>query len=247
MSDTLIPAATDRKPSRAVALAVAGVVGASLFTASRAYAQSKTYTFNDIPGSGDIKALNYALALEDLESALYLQCLDKLKALGISSGILFDYTSEFTTVEVDHAAFLRGAITSAGGSGAAIPVGTYAFGLDKITDARGVLEFLLQVEATGVRAYLGAIPFFTTKSAYLQTAAAIQATEARHTSVLTIVRNILYPGTNVDVAPLSGDTTINDAAYNTAVPNQGNKGIDVTLSPDVVLAGVSPFIVKIGP
>ena len=54
-----------------------------------------------------------------------------------------------------------------------------------------MLNLVLEAEATGVQAYLGAVPYFSTGSPYLTVAAAIQGTEARHTSVLTIVRNLL--------------------------------------------------------
>ncbi|MBA3274065.1 MAG: ferritin-like domain-containing protein, partial [Chthoniobacterales bacterium] len=90
---------------------------------------------------------------------------------------------------------------------------------------RQVLELVYTAERTGVGAYLGAIPFFETKT-YLQTAGAIQGTEARHTAVIAAVLNKLY-GANIAVAP----------------PANVNNGIDSPLAPDDVLAAVSPFIV----
>ncbi len=227
-----------------VALAATAAVG----LASRK-ARALSLTFNDnIPGTGDIKVLNYALALEDFESALYQAAITKLPALGANAGTpVFDYATKFAVVEADHAAFLRAAITTAG----ATPISKFTYDFSAInnaTDARAILEVLLQVEATGVRAYIGAIPLFSSKSAYLQTAAAIQATEARHTTMLTIVRNTVY-GTATAVAPLTqdGSAIVNlnydTIGYSATSPNEGYKSLDVALSPNAVLSAVGPFFV----
>ncbi len=250
MSDTHnaapTPNATPARPVAALAGMAAVAVG-TMLAANRANAL--TLTFNDnIPGTGDIKVLNYALALEDFESALYQAAIAKLPSLGASAGnAIFDYATKFAVVEADHAAFLRGAITAAGGT----PISKFTYNFSSITgaaDARAVLELLLQVEATGVRAYIGAVPLFSSKSAYLQTAAAIQGTEARHTSILTIVRNTLYATTtNVSSLTQDGSAIVNlnydTIGYSAANPNEGYKGIDVALSPNAVLTAIGPFFV----
>lgn len=226
-----------------------GVVlaGLAAVTLAARKAEALTLTFNDsIPGTGDIKVLNYALALEDFESALYQAAVAKLPALGASAGnAVFDYASKFAVVEADHAAYLRGAITAAG----AAPISKFTYDFSAITgatSAQTVLELLLQVEATGVRAYIGAVPLFSSKSAYLQTAAAIQGTEARHTTILTIVRNTLY-GTSSPVSPLTqdGSSIVNlnydTITYSPTSPNEGYKSLDVALSPNAVLRAVGMF------
>ena len=98
---------------------------------------------------------------------------------------------------------------------------TFDFGIGSL-DRRGVVNLLRVVEATGTEAYLGAIPFFAT-NAFLAVAGGIQATEARHTAVITAIQNRLF-GTDFPTAPLAND----------------RNGIDRTdLTPDQVLAAVS--------
>lgn len=252
MSDTQNPASAQGSPARNAAVIGAGMAAAMLVS-GRANALSLTYA-GSIPGTGDIKVLNYALALEEFEAALYQASLAKLTALGVAAGNkVFDLLTEFAVVEQDHATFLRSALSQT--SGPVISQFTYDF--SKVTNAastRDILELVLQVEATGVRAYLGAIPLLSMNSKYLQIAAAIQGTEARHTSVLTIARNQLYATTS-DVAPINPDNktsgtfpisafryeTYNPAGYNPLKPNEGVIGIDANLAPDTVLAAVGPF------
>lgn len=181
-----------------------------------------------IPGSGDIKVLNYALALEDLEADLYRQALARLTSggtsglgtaipgLGVASGDDLTYITRFRTIEQDHATFLRAAITNAGGP--VIPVFSYDFGIQNMTRQQ-VLQLVYTAELTGVSAYEGAIPFFASKT-YLPVAAGILGTEARHTAVLAAVLNLQFAQTPaVSTAPLFNE----------------NAGRDTPLNPDQVL------------
>ena len=226
---------------------------AALLVSQRASALSLTYA-DSIPGTGDIKVLNYALVLEDFESALYQAVLTALTTLGVGAGNAFyNYAVEFAQVEQDHAAFLRSTLTSAGGP----VVSPFQYNFTAVTSATAqlsILELLLQVEATGVRAYLGAIPLFAQGSKYLQIAAAIQATEARHTSTLTNLHNTLF-ATTLDITPLSGDNNLtgkftnatfqyenyNPTGYNALKPNEGVAGVDANLQPNTVLSAISPY------
>ena len=243
------------RASSTATLAAAGLTAAALLYPRAAKAVSPALTFEGLPGTGDVKVLNYALVLEDLESALYRAALARLTAIGgtAASGPLFTYLTTFSRVETDHALFLRNGITAAGGTPVRKPADTeYSFGLTAATQQQ-VLDLVLQAEATGVRAYLGAIPLFSAKSAYLPVAAAIQGTEARHTTTLTIVRNQLFGNPILDTAPLASDASgafgqfsydTQTGGYNSARPNEGYRGIDVHLSPNVVLQAVSPFFVN---
>jgi hypothetical protein len=181
-----------------------------------------------IPGSGDIKVLNYALALEDLEADLYRQALARLTSggtsglgtvipgLGVASGDGLTYVTRFRTIEQDHATFLRTAIVNAGGP--VIPVFAYDFGIHTMTEKQ-VLQLVYTAELTGVSAYEGAIPFFASKT-YLPVAAGILGTEARHTAVLAAVLNLQYAQTPaVSTAPLYTE----------------NQGRDTPLTPDQIL------------
>ena len=195
-------------------------------------------SYSDIPGTGDVKVLNYALALEALETDLYIQAYMRLttggtNALGIKlPGLGLDknqidvaYVREFANVEIQHRNFINGALGSASLlASAPFSTAKFNFGFEK-KNRREVITQIYDAERLGVGAYLGAIPYLATKT-YLQTAAAIQGTEARHTAVIAIVLNELF-SLGLETAPLS---------------NQNN-GIDGSYSPNAVLATVSPLIV----
>ena len=163
--------------------------------------------FPGIPGKGkNAKVLNYALALETLEADLYRQALNLAAGkdittplpddvsgytLSIPAGGLPDphpamgflYLQQFAAVEAAHRDFLRAAIQQRGGAPVAPNPGGYKapFG----SDLRSILEVILQVEETGVRAYLGAAGAITDLK-LTQVAASIYSTECRHASVLKL-------------------------------------------------------------
>jgi hypothetical protein len=218
------------------AIAAAGVVAMKLFAPSRALAVSPALTFNNIPGTGDIKVLNYALALEDLEADLYAQALMRLtnggsNALGTHiSGLNLNqnqpdvlYAREFGKVEMEHRDFLQSALGSQ-----AIPLYKYNFNMQNLSRQQ-VLALIYSAEMLGVGAYLGAIQYFETET-YLQTAGAILGTEARHTAVVAEIMDILFNETT-PVAPQASQFGGN------------NDGRDTPVAPNTVLATVSPFIV----
>lgn len=168
-----------------------------------------------VPGTGDFKVLNYALALEDLETALYQQALARLRdggtsdigttipSLGITSGPDIDYLEEFGQVEEEHSIFLRSAIAQAGGT--PVPLFRFDFGMENRSRTE-VNTLVYLAELTGVSAYLGAITKFATKD-YVPVAAAILGTEARHTAALAAVLNSPPFSTTppIATAPLSTD------------------------------------------
>jgi hypothetical protein len=239
-------------------LAAAGAASALLMSSEEARAAIPAA----IPGTGDIQVLNYALQLEDLEADLYAQALLRLTTGGADpqaaptvgaitglniTGIDVTYIQQFSAVEAAHRDFLKTALGAQAIT--TLKPAKYDFGIQTMTRQQ-VLDLVLVAEATGVQAYLGAIPCFTPKSPYLQTAAAIQGTEARHASVLTIVRNILSAQGIVSdpiapVAPLKGDTaqTPSATSYDNNRPNVGSpEGRDLVIAPDQVLARVGGFI-----
>ena len=196
----------------------------------------------NLPGlqaGNDVRVLNYALTLEDLEADLYQQAIMRATTGGVNSvgktipGLGLSpmepdagYYIEFAPVEAKHRDFLRQSLNSLIG-GIAVGHGKYDFGIENMSREQ-VLALVLDAEATGLAAYLGAVPKLKTKL-FITAAAAIQGTEARHTTILTIVQNELFNGSSPKpVAPLASD----------------NNGIDKPMDPDAVLAHVSPFIVK---
>lgn len=243
-------------------MAAAGVVaGAALLAPKPARAVSPAIVFTPqqgrtvIPGdTGDIKTLNYALALEALEADLYQQAIQRLTdggrngvnklipGLGLSrSEPDVTYVTQFAQVEANHRNFLDQTLQSLGnlsiigtGANGILRTAAFDFGIESMSRQQ-VLEFLYTVELTGTQAYLGAIKSFSSKT-YLSAAAGIQGTEARHTAVIAIVFNLLGFTPRKDTAPLKGQTTTILGTANTA-------GIDGTLLPDDVLAAVSQYIV----
>jgi len=224
-----IPADNSGASSLRPLLMGAGLAAAAILAAGRpAQAQATTkpsLTFAQIPGTGDIKVLNYALALEALEADLYVQALARLQALGIASSEPdYRYAEQFGTVEANHRDFLNNALGAQSiigtGANGILRNATFDFGMAN-RSRREVVDLLYTVEDTGVKAYLGAITSFDTKQ-FLAAAGAIQATEARHTAVIAAVSNTLF-STNLNTAPLANE----------------NNGIDSTLTPDQVLAIVS--------
>ena len=235
-----------------VGLALAGVGALGLMTAKPARAVSPALTFNDIPGTGDIKVLNYALALEALEANLYVQALQRLtsggtNALGVSIPGLgvpvgepdVRYVAAFGTVEAQHRDFLNTALGANSILNSALKGAAFDFKIQTMSRQQ-IIDMLYVVENTGVQAYLGAIKYFATKT-YLPAAGGIQATEARHTAVIAIAFNQLlaagvFSGTPKVTAPLVGQPVNINGVTNTS-------GIDSTLDPNTVLAAVSPFII----
>jgi Ferritin-like domain len=185
MSNTI----TDKTTSRRHWLTgPAALAGAGAITAVLARAQSTGSTTNDI------NILNFALRLENLESAFYNQGLAMLaprdfqnsaaiQAMGgtkIGANV-YSYLIGIRNNEVDHATKLVQLIAAMGGTPQ--PLDCYNFGVQSADDFLRVAQIL---ENTGVAAYDGAIAGL--QNPELQTAAATIATvEARHAAYLNLL------------------------------------------------------------
>ncbi len=221
-------------------LAGAALIGGAALLAQpkAAHALSPAVTYAQIPGAGDFKPLNFALALEIIEADLYVQAIKRMTTGGTNdlgqtitglntpeSDLFVKYLREFGKVEQEHRDFLLKALGSNAISNSLLKGAKFDFGINTF-DASTLLDLLINVEATGVMAYIGAVPQFAVRSKYLPTAAAIQGTEARHTAALIVVKNRLR-GTTDPTAPQAND----------------NGGRDKAANLDEVLAGVSKYIV----
>ncbi len=228
--------------------------GAALFATPKA---ARAQTKSQIPfteavfgnAANDFKVLNFALSLEALENDLYNQALQRLttggtNALGKqiqglnqpSSSAAVEYLQRFGKVELAHFNFLNTTLgaSSIVATGNALNGAKFDFGLDdtnRYPTVASVVELVRLAEATGVMAYIGAVPQFQTKT-YLQTAAAIEGTEARHTAVITAILNGLT-GNPQPVAPLA--------------PNgNASNGRETFKAPQEIIDQVRPFIVLRG-
>ena len=177
--------------------------------------------FPGIPGQNiDIVVLNYALSLEYLEADLYRQALNTASGLPLTTPFSSNpnsYLQEFGQVEDEHSDFLPSAISNAGGT--PVPVFAFDFGLEAM-DRQQVTTLVYLAELTGVSAYLGAIPSFSTRT-YVPVAAAVLGTEARHTAALA--------------ATLNGDPFNQTPPIATAPFADDTQGRDTPATPDQVL------------
>ncbi|MDF5733578.1 MAG: ferritin-like domain-containing protein [Rhizonema sp. PD38] len=148
----------------------------------------KTLTFN----ADDIGILNFALLLEELESAFYVLA---LKSGRISDPKEYDYLQAIGNHEATHVTFLRQVL----GSNVTFHTNDLRFnssGLNAVLkNRRTILKTAVSLEDTGVHAYNGAGTSLKNPT-YLLAAGSIVSVEARHTAG---VRGLLNrPSTELD-------------------------------------------------
>ncbi len=155
--------------------------------------------------TSDVDVLNYALTLEYLESAFYMQGI----AAGLLSGMEKSYIASIGADEAYHVTAITATIKQLGGKPVAAP------GVDFGKAFASRTSFLTAshtFENVGVGAYLGAAGFIKNK-AVLQAAAGIFGVEARHAA---IVGNLLGldPATGVYMGatetPIAKATVLKD-------------------------------------
>lgn len=133
----------------------------------------------------DLEILNYALTLEHLEAAFYVQV--------VASNVLTgDEQKTFVVIrdhETAHVTGLTKAITAAGGTPVK-PRQSYNFG--DLSTRANVLSLANTFEPTGVGAYDG-VAFEIKNKAYLTVAGQIVQIEARHAAT---IREIIAPNDN---------------------------------------------------
>lgn len=220
-----------------------------------------------VPGGNDnIRVLNYALTLEILEADLYRQALNLatgraltaaletnagaytpdagVSNLGAQSAAGFAYLRDFAYVEAAHRDFLDFTIRELRDTPVVRNPKGYAFVTAPAKDLRSILSAILPLEETGVRAYLGASPFFADFSAstqlLIQAAVGIYSTEARHSAAIQyILGNDIGPNGNQTGVP--SNNKLNGLTYS----DQGlGDTFEYSSTPAQVIRAISPFFVK---
>lgn len=158
---------------------------------------------------------------------------------GLSAGsaaAAFLYLVQFAYVEATHRDYLKGVLGAMGAptvtnnaKGYAYPTGT------DLSSIKAILTTLQGIEETGVRAYLGAVPFIN-DNGIAQAAAAIYSTEARHSASVAYLIGL-------DAGPRKNRTAVGDKQVTTTYPHENT--FEYFADPNVVLSTVaSAFFVK---
>jgi hypothetical protein len=211
--------------------------------------------FKGIPGTTiNAQVLNFALTLEILEADLYRQALNLASGLPLSTPLntnasaysykvtgggldnsfipaAYLYLKQFAYVEAAHRDFLISAITAAGITPTTPNPGGYAFVTPPGANLKSILTQILPLEETGVRAYLGALPYLTDLG-LAQIAGSIYSTEARHSAAISVLL-VKFGGPN----EMAGDLTV--------VPNPPSADtFEYYLKPSTVISRASAYFVK---
>jgi hypothetical protein len=170
-----------------VALAAVPLALGGLF--KKAYAGTKGV--NDTV----VEILNYALTLEYLEAEFYATAVSKGTAL-VPAGAPASAIQTIANHETAHVAFLKTAITGAGGTPGTKPTFDFSGGSgsgngpfkDVFTNYQLFLAVAQVFEDTGVRAYKGRAAEIVKGGDYLTAALNIHSVEARHASHIRQMR-----------------------------------------------------------
>ncbi len=164
-------------------------------------------------GSGDTGVLNYAYALEQLESAFYTRVMSA-PYTGITPTETI-YLTDIRDGEISHREFFKNVL-----GGSAIPALEVDFSTVNFSSRDSVLNTAKMFEDTGVSAYNGAGKLLTVP-ANLVIAGKIVSVEARYAAILRdLLSNNSFAGSDVIDA----------------------MGLDKARMPNEVLSIVSPFI-----
>jgi len=183
-------------------------------------------------GSGDFGVLNYAYALEQLESAFYIQVLGGSYFTGAGAAEKQIFT-DLALHEKIHVDFLRTAIASAGGT----PIANLVpdFSTIDFTNRTSVLNAAQAFEDLGVQAYNGAGRYINSAS-YLLLAGKIVSVEARHAA---LIRDLI--AYNSFVGPVSGATVTSNAVIDPSLTSATARQEQSKL-PSVVLNTVNTYL-----
>ncbi len=143
-----------------------------------------------------VEILNYALTLEYLEAEFYANAVTRFAQIGVPVGAAQAAITTIRDHEVAHVAFLKTAITNAGGAAVAKPTFDFTGGNGSMTGPFATVYSNYNVflavaqtfEDTGVRAYKGRAAELVGGGDLLTAALNIHSVEARHASHIRQMR-----------------------------------------------------------
>ncbi len=162
-----------------------------------------------------VDVVNYALTLEHLETAFYRDALTTFTADDFTAAGFDPLVVEYLALIRDHEAAHVEALTAVVNDLGGEPVAEAQYDFG-YTDVASFIATAAAIENTGVSAYQGAAGFLIDEDALLTAALSIHGVEARHAAYLN--------GLNI-TSPFPA-------------------AVDPTLTPDEVLAIVTPFFVS---
>jgi rubrerythrin len=164
-----------------------GALAAGAVYGTGAVAPFVSRAFAAVP-TGDIAIVGFALAVENLEAAMYQAGAARAGLTGQAKKL----TDEFASHETQHVQALTGFLQALGGKPP--PVQRFKF---PFTDQASFLKLAVTLEEVGIGAYNGAAPAITSPDV-ISAAGAIVQTEARHAGALRML-------TGQDPAPQAFD------------------------------------------
>jgi len=143
--------------------------------------------YTDAMYKNDLRALNFALVGEQLESTFYNTFVENITQAEFTAAGFPDMTTRLYFVlireyEAAHVTFLRTTITQRGGT----PVSPCNYNFNNVTNALSFVQLSRLFENTGVSAYDGAIDTISDPN-IIRGAAVIAAVEARFASFLNLL------------------------------------------------------------
>ena len=233
---------------------------------NKSYAQTST-------SAQVIDILNYALTLEYLEAEFYKKAVSSFGAIGVPAGAAQGAITTIRDHEVAHVAFLRTAITGAGGTPVTYTAANFDFTAGNgtmtgpfanvFTNYNTFLAVAQTFEDTGVRAYKGRAAELVKTGDVLSAALRIHSVEARHAAHIRLMRKANNFG---DVKPwitgnqsgigaavqasYDGEENVSQAGVmitningQPVSANAASEAFDEGLTAAQVLAIVDPFII----
>ncbi len=260
------PEIYDRLDTRRSAMKSFSKMGGKIALAAVPFALGSM--FNKAYGQGGnavvLEVLNYALTLEYLESEFYIKAVSSSGL--IPAGAPSAAIATIRDHEVAHVAFLKSAISGAGGTPVSKPNFDFTAGgafADVFSNYATFLAVAQTFEDTGVRAYKGRAAEIVRGGDYLTAALNIHSVEARHASHIRQMRKntgqapSLKPwitGKDTGIGPAvqasyDAEETTTQAGVNIVNINgfsisaaAASEAFDEPLSKTQVLAIVGPFI-----